>query len=204
MALQFGVSYKGGDYEYVRVRRWPFSIGRNPANDLCLANSPLISRRHVRICKATNGYSLIAQGRNPTFLNGARVRAEQPVPLRPGDRIELPDYLLEVRDTTEKDEIGATVNVEMVSNSVIITRRIASELGMASWSSAAIHEWLSVRAGREIRVRHHHVALCLPRRLDLKQLEQQLGLFDQLISHLDPRALVIERIDPLRPVAELV
>lgn len=203
MALQFGVSYKGGDYEYVRVRRWPFSIGRNPANDLCLANSPLISRRHARICKATDGYSLVAQGRNPTFLNGVRVRPEQPVPICPGDRIELPDYLLEVRDTAGKDEIGATVNVEMVSNSVIITRRIASELGMARWSAAAIHEWLSTRAGREIWVRHHHVALCLPARLDLAQLEQRLGLFDQLISHLDPRALVIERTDPMRPSIEL-
>jgi len=204
MALQFGVSYKGGDYEYVRVRRWPFSIGRNPANDLCLANSPLISRRHARICKATEGYCLVAQGRNPTYLNGTRVRPEHPVPIRPGDRIELPDYLLEVRDTSEKDEIGATVNVEMVSNSVIITRRIASELGMSRWSASAIHEWLSTRSGREIRISHHHVALCLPARLDLPQLEQQLGLFDQLISHLDPRALVIERIDPMRPASEPV
>ncbi len=201
MALQFGVSYKGGDYEYVRVRRWPFSIGRNPANDLCLANSPLISRRHVRICKQSDGYCLIAQGRNPTFLNGDRVRPEHPVLIRPGDRIELPDYLLEVRDTAEKDEIGATVNVEMVTNSVIITRRIASELGLASWSATAIHEWLATRSGREIWVRHQHVALCLPGRIDLPVLEQRLGLFDQLISHLDPRALIIERTDPLRGAA---
>ena len=203
MALQFGVSYKGGDYEYVRVRRWPFSIGRNPANDLCLANSPLISRRHARICKAGDVYTLIAQGRNPTFLNGSRVRPEHPVPIHPGDRIELPDYLLEVRDTAEKDEIGATVNVEMVSNSVIITRRIASELGFARWSAAAIHEWLSARSGREIWVRHQHVALCLPGRLDLTQLEERLSLFDKLIAHLDPRALVIERVDPLQPSSEL-
>lgn len=200
MALQFGVSYMGGDYEYVRVRRWPFSIGRNPANDLCLANSALISRRHARILKDETGYSLIASGRNPTYVNGAPVNREQPVPIKPGDRIELPDYLLEVRDTREKDPIGATVNVEVVSNSVIIIRRIASELGIARWSADAIHEWLNARRGREIRVHHHPLALCLPSRLPLTQLEQRLGLFDELIAHLDPQAISIERLDPMGPI----
>ena len=101
MSLQFGVSYQGGDYEYVRVRRWPFSIGRNPANDLCLANSSHISRRHARIFKETDGYRLFALGSNPTFLNGDPVVPDEPVLIQPGDRIELPDYLLEVRDTRE-------------------------------------------------------------------------------------------------------
>ncbi len=136
MGLQFGVSYMGGDYEYVRVRRWPFSIGRNPANDLCLANSSHISRRHARVFKEADGYRLIAQGTNPTFLNGAPVFPDEPVTIRPGDRIELPDYLLEVRDTSQKDKTDATVNVEVVTNSVIIIRRVASALGSSSSSRA--------------------------------------------------------------------
>lgn len=197
MGLQFGVSYMGGDYEYVRVRRWPFSIGRNPANDLCLANSSHISRRHARVLKETDGYRLVAQGTNPTYLNGTPVAPDQPVIIHPGDRIELPDYLLEVRDTRENAATDATINVELVSNSLIIIRRIASSIGTSNWTTGAIHQWLTEgRSAREIWVRHHQVALCLPGRINLDQLEQRLQLFDDLIAHLDPQALEIELIDP--------
>ena len=190
----------GGDYEYVRVRRWPFSIGRNPANDLCLANSSHISRRHARVFKEADGYRLIAQGTNPTYLNGTVLVPDLPVPIRPGDRIELPDYLLEVRDTRENETPDATVNVELVSNSLIIIRRIASAIGSSSWTVAAIHSWLTgsrpSASPREIWVRHHQVALCLPGRISLSQLEQRLALFDDLIAHLDPQALQIDLVDP--------
>jgi pSer/pThr/pTyr-binding forkhead associated (FHA) protein len=199
MSLQFGVSYRGGDYEYVRVRRWPFSIGRNPANDLCLANSSHISRRHARVFKEADGYRLVAQGSNPTYLNGAPIRPQEPVAIRPGDRIELPDYLLEVRDTRDKDSAAATVNVELVSNSLIIIRRVASALGSSRWTVDAIHEWLHDRSQREIWIRHHHVALCLPGKMEATHLEQRLGAFDELIAHLDPQALEIEIIDPGSP-----
>jgi pSer/pThr/pTyr-binding forkhead associated (FHA) protein len=190
----------GGDYEYVRVRRWPFSIGRNPANDLCLANSSHISRRHARVFKETDGYRLVAQGTNPTYLNGRILVPDQPVPIRPGDRIELPDYLLEVRDTRENETPDATVNVQLVGNSLIIIRRIASAIGSSSWTAPAIHTWLTgSRPGagtREIWVRHHQIALCLPGRISLTQLEQRLALFDDLIAHLDPQALEIDLVDP--------
>jgi pSer/pThr/pTyr-binding forkhead associated (FHA) protein len=201
MGLQFGVSYKGGDYEYVRVRRWPFSIGRNPANDLCLANSSLISRRHVRVFKEEDGYRLIASGRNPTYLNGKAVKPGEPVEIQPGDRIELPNYLLEVRDPSQKDKISATVNVEVVTNSVIIVRRVASMIGTRSWTAEAIHNWLKNCRGREIWIQHQQVALCLPDRLTLDQLSQRLELFDQLIADLDPHSLVIEVVDPLASTA---
>lgn len=190
----------GGDYEYVRVRRWPFSIGRNPANDLCLANSSHISRRHARVFKETDGYRLIAQGTNPTYLNGTVLVPDQPVLIRPGDRIELPDYLLEVRDTRENETPDATVNVEQVSNSLIIIRRVASAIGSSSWTVPAIHTWLAgsrpSTSPREIWIRHHQVALCLPAGINLTQLEQRLALFDDLIAHLDPQALEIDLIDP--------
>jgi pSer/pThr/pTyr-binding forkhead associated (FHA) protein len=197
MSLQFGVSYRGGDYEYVRVRRWPFSIGRNPANDLCLANSSHISRRHARIFKEADGYRLIAQGTNPTFLNGTPIVPDEPVIIHPGDRIELPDYLLEVRDTrSENDTVAATINVEQVSNSLIIIRRIASAIGTGRWTAAAIHDWLGADRQREIWVRHHQVTLCLPGRIDATHLEQRLALFDQLIADLDPQVLEIDLVDP--------
>ena len=197
MGLQFGVSYMGGDYEYVRVRRWPFSIGRSPGNDLCLSNSALISRRHVRVFKDEAGYHLVARGRNPTYLNGNLVVPNQPVALHPGDRIELPDYVLTVRNSGHNQVITATVNVEVVSTTAIITRRIASELGVSRWSVDAIHDWLRTGQGRQIRIRHERVALCLPERMNLQELEQRLALFDELISELDPQALEIELVNPL-------
>jgi pSer/pThr/pTyr-binding forkhead associated (FHA) protein len=199
MAIQFGVSYMGGECEYVRVRRWPFSIGRNPANDLCLTNSSLISRRHVQVFKHEDGYQLIASGRNPTYLNGTPVQADEPIMIQPGDRIELPDYLLEVRDTRSEEQMGATLNVEVVTNSVIIVRRVASAVGTGSWTIEAIHAWLAAHRDREIWIRHHKVSLCLPSRIELVQLRQRLELFDTLVAHLDPKSLVIDLVDPTAP-----
>lgn len=204
MSLQFGVSYQGGDYEYVRVRRWPFSIGRNPANDLCLANSSHISRRHARIFKETDGYRLFALGSNPTFLNGDPVVPDEPVLIQPGDRIELPDYLLEVRDTRENGSGDTTVNVELADNSQIIIRRVASAIGTSTWTLEAIHEWLTERQPggepREVWIRHEQVALCLPSRIGIGQLERRLAQFDELVAHLDPQALEIDLIDPGAPI----
>jgi len=203
MGLQFGVSYKGGETEYVRVRRWPFSIGRNPASDLCLANSSLISRRHVRVFKDQDTYQLIACGRNPTYLNGARLDQGESVEIHPGDRIELPNYLLEVRDTSGNDALSATVNVEVVTNSIIVVRRVASIIGTTSWTVEAIHNWLKNCRGREIWIQHQKVSLCLPDRLTLEQLGRRLELFDQLIADLDPQILVIDVVDPRASTASL-
>jgi hypothetical protein len=197
VGLQFGVSYLGGDQEFVRVRRWPFSIGRNPSNDLCLSNSSHISRRHARIVRdADGGYRLIASGRNPTYVNGKRIPRDEPVGIGPGDRIELPDYLLEVRDTAWNDRPGATVNVEVVQNSVVVVRRVASAVGLTSWTAEAIHGWLTAVRGREVWIRHHHVELCLPGRVSIEQLRQRVELFDELIAHLDPHALTVAPVDP--------
>ena len=196
MGLQFGVSYLGGDCEYVRVRRWPFSIGRNPANDLCLANSSLISRRHVRVFKDPEGYRLVASGTNPTYLNGVPVLPDNPVTIKPGDRIELPDYLLEVRDTSKTAPLSATINVEVVTTSAIVIRRVASLLGTPNWTVEAIHQWLGASQGREIWIHHHQVRLCLPGRIGIVELDQRLNLFDTLIADLDPSQLSIELLDP--------
>ena len=90
MALQFGISWKGGKPEYVRVRRWPFRIGRSPKCDLCLANSNRISRQHVRVVKTGGSYFLIPRGKNATFLNGELVARDSVREIKNGDTIELP------------------------------------------------------------------------------------------------------------------
>ena len=201
MALQFGVCYAGGDYEYVRLRRWPFTIGRDSRSDLCLANSAHISRRHARVIRVGDTYQLIAHGRNSTYLNGERIPPEVPVEIQAGDTIELPDYVLNVRDTAQSNTISATINVQAVSNTTIIIRRIASALGARKWTLDGIFDWLQVGRGREVWIRHHQVELYLSKRLSQQQLNERLELFDDLLTRLDPQQLKIEIIDPTQPRA---
>ncbi|MEZ5550622.1 MAG: FHA domain-containing protein [Pseudomonadales bacterium] len=195
MALQFGVSFAGGDFEFVRVRRWPFSIGRGQRNDLCLSNSSRISRAHARISKEGDIYQLIVFGRNPTYLNGEKVPADQPRKIQPGDTIEFPDYRLSVRDTAEIRTNTATINVQAVTTTTILVRRIASALNTHRWSVEAIFDWLQEARGREIWIRHQKVELYLHPRLGLEDLSTRIALFDQLITHLDPHQLAIEIAD---------
>lgn len=199
MALQFGVSYAGGDFEFVRVRRWPFSIGRGQRNDLCLSNSSRISRAHAKISKEGNLYQLTVFGRNPTYLNGEKLPADQPRTIQPGDTIEFPDYRLSVRDTAEIRTNTATINVQAVSTTTILVRRIASALNTHRWSVEAIFDWLHEVRGREIWIRHQKVELYLHPRLRLDELLQRIALFDQLITDLDPHQLEIEIADALAP-----
>ena len=196
MALQFGVSFAGGEYEYVRARRWPFTIGRAQRNDLCLSNSALISRHHARILKEGDDYYLISQGRNPTYLNGEALLTQQPQPILPGDTIEFPDYTVQVRDTTHARTVTATVNVQAVTTTTIIIRRVASALNTHRWTVDGIFDWLQATRGRVIRVSHHQVELFLHERLVRQELSQRLAMLDQLVRHLDPQKIQIEITDP--------
>lgn len=63
-------------------------IGRDPACQVALPMPP-ISRRHAAVAHGAGGWSLLDLGSaNGTTLNGAPV-GETPLPLRPGDVIEL-------------------------------------------------------------------------------------------------------------------
>jgi pSer/pThr/pTyr-binding forkhead associated (FHA) protein len=199
MGLQLGISYLGGEREYVRVRRWPFSIGRNPGNDLCLKNSGFISRRHAQILKDNRAYKLVALGRNPTFLNGSIVEPDKPIDIIPGDRIELPDYLIHVRSSSRKPAYDPTVNVDKVSATAAVVRRIASQIGVSQWTTTAIKTWLDECPGREVRISQPPATLFLTTSISLEQLEQRLELFDKLISPLDPYSLSIQTVDPCAP-----
>ena len=196
MALQFGVSFTGGDYEYVRARRWPFTIGRGQRNDLCLSNSALISRQHARIVKQGEDHYLIPCGRNPTYLNGEALAVDEPRLILPGDTIEFPDYTLQVRDTAQRRTVTATLNVQAVTTTTIIVRSVASALNTHRWTVDGIFDWLQASKRREIRISHHHVELILHTRLIRQELSQRLGMFDQLVQNLDPRMIRIEITDP--------
>ena len=155
MSLVLGISHRGGEQDYFRVQRWPFSIGRNPGNDLCLNNSDFVSRRHAQLLKADEAVKLVAYGRNPTFLNGALVQPEVPIDVTPGDRIELPNYLIEIRSSSRRAMADPAIKVETTSTRAVIIRRITSSLNTSQWTAQAVVDWLDGQSGREIRICQH-------------------------------------------------
>lgn len=197
MALQFGISFGGGDPEYVRVRRWPFRIGRNPKCDLYLPNSSRISRQQAKIVKEADTHLLIALGRNPSYLNGELLPPHTPRAIKAGDVIEFPDYTLEVRDTHATPPSAPTANVQQVSSNTVIERMVGSALGIRQWSHRGIYEWLQAGRGREIQIRYDKLQLKLIRGLTPTEVEQRLTLFDTLFELIDPRGVAVDVVDPM-------
>lgn len=199
MALQFGISFGGGDPEYVRVRRWPFRIGRSPKCDLFLPNSSRISRLQAKVVKDADTYLLISLGRNPSYLNGELIPPHSPRVIKAGDVIEFPDYTLEVRDTATPASrtITATANVQQVSASTVIERMVASSLGIQRWSHHGIYDWLQDGRGREIQIRHEKLELKLARGLTSTEVTQRLTLFDTFFDLIDPRQVSVHVVDPI-------
>ena len=65
-------------------------IGRDAGNTVPLPNDTNTSRRHATIQASGGQFSLVDNGSsNGTFLNGVRVVAQTPQPLRPGDEVQI-------------------------------------------------------------------------------------------------------------------
>lgn len=200
MALQFGISFGGGEPEYVRVRKWPFRIGRSSKCDLYLPNSSRISRQQAKVVKEADTHLLISLGRNPTYLNGELVPPQSPRAINAGDVIEFPDYTLEVRDTAaaRSGTFAATTNIQQVSGSTIIERMVASSLGIRQWSHQGIYAWLQDERGREIQIRHEKLELRLSRSHTPAEIAQRLSLFNAFFDLIDPRQVSVDVVDPIR------
>ena len=196
MALQFAVSHAGGERMFIRARRWPFRIGRDPRNDLCLAESEKVSRLHARVVFEAGQAQLIVTGSNPTFLNGNRVTVDEPHPLCPGDVIELPDYRLEVQDSSGATATAhSTVMLKAISDDQRLIRQVATRLELNSWTAEGIHHWLQAHKERQIIIHQGHYQLHLGHRLDLDTLTRRLELFGELQRDSDPADVEIEVID---------
>lgn len=193
MALQFAVSYAGGERMFIRARRWPFRIGRDPRNDLCLAESEKVSRLHARITQQHGEHFLIVSGINPTFLNNQPVPLNEPMPLADGDVIELPDYRVEVQNSANQPGASnSTVALQAIPDDNRLIRLVASSLGLQQWTLEGILAWLQAQRGREIMIRQGHYQLCLMSNLNLELLKQRLDLFEELQRDLDPNGLSVE------------
>jgi pSer/pThr/pTyr-binding forkhead associated (FHA) protein len=178
---------------FIRARRWPFRIGRDPRNDLCLAESEKVSRLHARIVSEAGQAHLIVTGSNPTFLNGIRIAVGRSQPLNPGDVIELPDYRLEVQDSSgATDNAQSTVMLKAITDDQRLVRQVATRLNLTRWTAAGIHQWLQAHRGRQIMIQQGHYQLCLGDRLDLETLSRRLELFGELLGDADPADVEIE------------
>jgi len=193
MPLQFAVSHAGGERMFIRARRWPFRIGRDPRNDLCLAGSEKISRLHARITQKDGDHFLVVSGINPTFLNNQPVPLDEPIPLAVGDILELPDYRVEVQSSAKPPgRSNSTVMLKAVSDDNHLIRLVASRLKLQQWTLEAIVVWLKAERGREIMIQQGHYQLCLTSTLNLESMKQRLDLFEKLQHDLDPNGLSVE------------
>lgn len=76
-----------GSAKRVRISKLPFTIGREPNNDLYIENTA-VSRRHAEIRRSPEGqyYLVDARSKQGTWLNGVRI--EECI-LAPGDEVRL-------------------------------------------------------------------------------------------------------------------
>jgi pSer/pThr/pTyr-binding forkhead associated (FHA) protein len=83
-------------------------VGRDLNNDV-VANDPEVSRRHARLFKQGNSYTLEDLGStNGTFINGQRLAS--PYPLRPGELITFGERINMVFEVTVEDEDATVVS----------------------------------------------------------------------------------------------
>ena len=93
-----------------RVSTQPFTVGRNPDNDFCVAN-PTVSKRHAELVLTEGGLRVRDLGStNGTFLNGQRVRDLERV--QDGDRLQFGSTLFTVRRCGQAQAM-ATVSEDM-------------------------------------------------------------------------------------------
>ncbi|HSM54741.1 MAG TPA: protein kinase [Candidatus Sulfomarinibacteraceae bacterium] len=70
------------------------TLGRDSDNDVVLPADG-VSRHHAQVRATTEGWSIVDLGGvNGTKLNQAQLRANEPVPLRPGDKVRIGSYEL--------------------------------------------------------------------------------------------------------------
>lgn len=81
----------GPDGETIRVDRFPFSFGRDPAGcDHVFPGDMEVSRLHMSLRSHDGGiYVYDNRSMNGTMVNGTRIKAESETPISPGDVIQI-------------------------------------------------------------------------------------------------------------------
>jgi pSer/pThr/pTyr-binding forkhead associated (FHA) protein len=96
-------------------------LGRRGGVDVLLPH-PRVSLVHARIERRGTSYTIVDEGSSHgTLLNGVRLRPGAPAALRPGDRVGIADFIIEISvSLTELDGPG--------DNSRLIARRMVRDV----------------------------------------------------------------------------
>jgi pilus assembly protein CpaF len=102
------ITEKGGKPTVRKFDQPEITVGRVQGNDIVLPKSN-VSKQHVRIVKSGNNFVVIdTKSTNGTFINGKRIAA--PYDLRPGDKVFVGDFSIELR--LEGDKAATTVSAK--------------------------------------------------------------------------------------------
>jgi EAL domain-containing protein (putative c-di-GMP-specific phosphodiesterase class I) len=139
----------------------PFSVGRQPENELCVAN-PTVSKRHAELVLA-EGRLLVRDlgSRNGTFLNGQRVGELEEV--RDGDRLQFGTALFTVRRCGPAQTM-ATVSEDVAGMAFACMQfdRLVSEPAVTPHFQPIIRFGDSRRVGYEVLARSRLIGLESP------------------------------------------
>lgn len=98
MSIKLVVTKSDGpdETDEYRFDRLPVVIGRAGSSHLTLPDQRrIISKEHAQVAEEGDGYQLVDLGsKNYTYLNGQRLEAHQPVPLRDGDTFTIGDFAI--------------------------------------------------------------------------------------------------------------
>lgn len=88
----------GGPLEASVAPGGMLEVGRDGGLDWCLPDPQrFISSRHFEIRSEKGGWMLYDISTNGTFVNGATTRVKSPCPLHDGDRLQVGQYSIEIR-----------------------------------------------------------------------------------------------------------
>lgn len=147
--------------QIVSIALQPFTVGRQPENDLCVAN-PTVSKRHAELVLANDRLLVYDLGsRNGTFLNGQRVgkRAE----VRDGDRLQFGTALFTVGRSGQAQAM-ATVSEDVAGMALACMQfdRLLSEPAVVPHFQPIVRFGDLQQVGYEVLARSHVAELETP------------------------------------------
>lgn len=109
-------------------------IGRNSACEIQL-NHRVVSSQHARIVANKNGFFLIDQSANGTYLNGRQIASKTPTPLSQGDLIGIYPFqiIFSLTQTLSNEDTHVDFKIESVSEITFgdMTKKLATPVPLA-------------------------------------------------------------------------
>jgi DNA-binding NarL/FixJ family response regulator len=114
--------WRSSGVERVALETERVTLGRDPANLVCLHDDDAISALHAVLERYSSGWALRDLGsRNGTFVNGSRINGERS--LHTGDEVKIGSTRLVFRDHDSRPRAGGTTRVLTALRPPELTRR---------------------------------------------------------------------------------